>query len=331
MSYIAVIGGGSWGTTLSVLLGEKDYDTALWVYEEDIEEEIMRTRTNSIYLPDAVLPDSVLVSSSLSDVLRNARYIVCVVPTQHIRSIFISALPYISGDAIIVSASKGIEKGTNLTPSAILKGLTGRNVSVLSGPSFAKEVINRLPTAVTLASEDYSIGLLLQELFTTGSFRVYTHHDVIGVELGGALKNIIAIAAGISDCLGLGYNARAALITRGLAEITRLGVMMGANENTFSGLSGLGDLVLTCTGPISRNYTVGFNLAKGMRIEDIISGTKSIAEGVDTTKSAYDLARIHNIEMPIVQEVYSVLYEGKDPKDAVHELMNRSLKPEFYV
>ncbi|MBI4824436.1 MAG: NAD(P)-dependent glycerol-3-phosphate dehydrogenase [Nitrospirae bacterium] len=331
MSYIAVIGGGSWGTTLTILLAEKDYDTALWVYEEDIAFEIKRTRINSIYLPDAVLPESVVVSSKLSDVLRNARYIVCVVPTQHIRPVFASALPYIPEDAIIVSASKGIEKGTNLTPSQILKELTGRNVSVLSGPSFAKEAIKRLPTAVTLASEDYGVGLLLQELFTTGSFRVYTHHDVIGVELGGALKNVIAIASGISDGLGLGYNARAALITRGLAEITRLGVMMGAKENTFSGLSGLGDLVLTCTGPISRNYTVGCNLAKGEKLHDIISRTKSIAEGIDTTKSAYDLARIYNIEMPIVQEVYQVLYEGKDPKDAVHELMNRSLKPEFYV
>lgn len=330
MSYIAVIGGGSWGTTLAVLLAQKGYDTALWVYEKDIEDEINKTRINSVYLPGVSLPDEVKVSSNIGDVLENSRYVVNVVPVQHTHAVFKEALPYITEDSIIVSASKGIEKGTNLTVSHILRKLTGRGISVLSGPSFAKEVIKGYPTAVTVASEDYSIGLLLQETFTTNRFRVYTHYDVMGVELGGALKNVVAIAAGISDGLGLGCNARAALITRGLAEMTRLGVVMGAKEHTFSGLSGLGDLVLTCTGPLSRNYTVGQRLAQGMKIEDIISGTRSIAEGIDTAKSAYDLAKLYNIEMPIVEQVHSVIYEGKASPTAVHDLMSRSLKAEFY-
>lgn len=330
MSYIAVIGGGSWGTTLSVLLSEKGYDTALWVIEEDIALEIKETRVNRVYLPDVFLPDGIVVSSRLDDVLGGTRYIVNAIPSQHTRGVFAGAIQFIPDDAIIVSASKGIEKGTNLTVSSVLKELTGRNISVLSGPSFAKEVARKLPTAVTLATGDYSAGQMLQEIFTTSYFRVYTHHDVIGVELGGALKNVIAIAAGISDGLGLGLNARAALITRGLAEMTRLGVMMGAKEHTFSGLSGIGDLVLTCTSNLSRNYSVGHDLSKGIKIDDIVSRTKTVAEGIGTAKAARDLARLYNVEMPIVAQVYAVLYEGKDPKSAVTELMNRTLKPEFY-
>jgi glycerol-3-phosphate dehydrogenase (NAD(P)+) len=330
MSYVAVIGGGSWGTVLSILIAEKEYDISLWVYEEDLAREINRTGVNGAYLPDVPLPKHLKVSSRLSDVLSGARYIVNVVPTQHSRAVFSSASPYIPEDAVIVSAAKGIEKGTLMTVSSVLREVTGRDVSALSGPSFAREVVRHLPTAVTLASKDYSTGLLLQELFTAEHFRVYTHHDVLGVELGGALKNVIAVAAGISDGLGLGNNARAALITRGLAEITRLGVLMGASEHTFSGLSGLGDLVLTCTSNLSRNYTVGHSLAKGLRLQEILGATRAVAEGVETAKSAYDLAKKNNIEMPVVEKVYSVLYESKEPKAAVAELMNRALKPEFY-
>ncbi|MGD2079596.1 MAG: NAD(P)H-dependent glycerol-3-phosphate dehydrogenase, partial [Nitrospirota bacterium] len=200
----------------------------------------------------------------------------------------------------------------------------------ISGPSFAKEVIKRLPTAVTLAARDYGKCLLLQEVFSTDYFRVYTHHDVIGVELGGALKNVMAVASGISDGMELGNGARSALITRALAEISRLGVIVGANENTFSGLSGLGDLVLTCTSAISRNYTVGYELGRGERLTDIISRRKSVAEGVATTKAAHELGLKHNVDMPIVSEVYSVLYENKDPRQAVTDLMNRTLKAEFH-
>lgn len=330
MSYIAILGAGSWGTTLSVLLAEKDYDISLWVYEEELAEDIKKTRVNSLYLPDVVLPDNIKVSSKIDEVLKNTRYIVNAVPVQYTRSVLQNALHYIPEKAIFVNVSKGIEKDTYLTVSYVIKKLTGSPVSVLSGPSFAKEVIRKLPTAVTLASEDYSNCLLLQEIFTTGYFRVYTHYDVLGVELGGALKNVIAIAAGISDGLGLGTNARAALITRGLAEMTRLGVMMGAKEHTFSGLSGLGDLVLTCTSPLSRNYTVGYRLGQGATLKDITAGTKSIAEGVETATAAYELSKNQNVDMPIVEQVYNVLHKDKEPAQAVHELMTRTLKAEFY-
>jgi glycerol-3-phosphate dehydrogenase (NAD(P)+) len=328
--YITVIGAGSWGTTLAVLLAEKDFDVSLWVYEEDLAEEINSTRVNSVYLPDVAIPESIVVTSDIESALSNARYAVSAVPTQFMRSVLAAAAPFVPERAVIINASKGIENETHLTCSSIIKETTNRTVAVISGPSFAKEVVRRLPTAVTLASEDYGTCLLLQEVFTTSYFRVYTHHDITGIELGGALKNVMAIAAGISDGLGLGSSARSALITRALAEMTRLGVMMGANENTFYGLSGLGDLVLTCSSPLSRNYTVGLELGRGEKLADIVAKRKSVAEGVATTRAAYELAGKYNTEMPIVSEVYSVLYGDKDPKRAVSDLMNRTLKAEFY-
>jgi glycerol-3-phosphate dehydrogenase (NAD(P)+) len=330
MSRLAVMGGGSWGTTLSVLLAEKGLDVSLWIREEDLVEEIRRTRQNGLFLPGVKIPENVLVSSRTEEVLAGVEYIVNAVPTQFVRQVIRGALPHIPKEAVFVSVSKGIEKGTYLTVSAVIKELTGRTVAVLSGPSFAKEVSRKLPTAVTLASEDYAVCLVLQEIFTTGYFRVYTHHDVIGVELGGALKNIMAVASGISDGLGLGNNARAALITRGLAEMTRLGVALGAQENTFSGLSGLGDLVLTCSSNLSRNYTVGYRLGQGESLADIVSSTKSVAEGVETAKAVNELAGTKEVDMPIVEQVHRVLYEGKTPAKAVHDLMNRSLKAEFH-
>lgn len=330
MGYIAVIGAGSWGTTLAYIIADKGYDTSLWVHEKDLAEEIKRTRINSIYLPDILLPDNIRVSHRIDEVVKRARYILNVVPTQYTRDTFKDALPHISDEAIIISASKGIERGTLLTVSSILKELSGHPVAVLSGPSFAKEVIKKFPTAVTLATEDAGTGLLLQEIFNTNHFRVYTHDDIVGAELGGALKNVMAIASGISNGLSLGHNARAALITRGLAEMTRLGVAMGAKEKTFSGLSGLGDLVLTCTSPLSRNYTVGLKLGQGMKLKDILAQTRSIAEGVATAESAFGLSRKYNVEMPIVEQVYRVIYEDKDPAIAVNNLMSRSLKSEFH-
>lgn len=330
MGYIAVIGAGSWGTTLACLLSEKGYDVSLWVYEKYLAEEIEKTKINNMYLPDIKLPESIKISHQIDEVVKKARYILNAVPAQYTRSVFKEAIPYMLDETIIISASKGIERRTLLTVSYILKALSGHSVAVLSGPSFAKEVIKRLPTAVTLATEDRNTGLILQEIFNTNHFRVYTHDDIIGVEIGGALKNVIAIAAGISDGLGLGHNARAALITRGLVEIRRLGVTMGAKEETFSGLSGLGDLVLTCTGHLSRNYTVGIKLAQGMKLSDILSETRMIAEGVATAESAYELSKKYNIEMPIVEQVYKVLYENKKPADGVNDLMSRSLKSEFY-
>jgi glycerol-3-phosphate dehydrogenase (NAD(P)+) len=329
MGSIAVIGAGSWGTALACLLQEKGYDVTLWALENEVADEINNAKTNSLYFPGVTLPPDLAATSSLEKAVREARFILNVVPTQFTRSVFIEAAGYISHDAVIVSASKGIEQGTLLTVSGVLREVTGQRVAALSGPSFAKEVIRKFPTAVTLATEDRDTGVLLQEIFNTNYFRVYTHRDIIGVELGGALKNVIAIASGISDGLGLGHSARAALITRGLVEITRLGKAMGADPSTFSGLSGLGDLVLTCTGPLSRNYTVGVNLGRGMKLEEIVASTRSVAEGVATSQSAYELARKQGVEMPIVEQVYEVIYRGKDPEAAVRNLMNRALRSEF--
>jgi glycerol-3-phosphate dehydrogenase (NAD(P)+) len=330
MSYISVIGAGSWGTTLACLLSDKGYDVTLWVHEKELAEEINNTRINRIYLPDTILPDNLKVTSSIDVTVKRARYVVNAVPAQFTRAVFKEALPYMPDQTIIISASKGIERGTLLTVSSILKELSAHPVAVLSGPSFAKEVIKKMPAAVTLAAEDKNIGYMLQEVFNLNNFRVYTHDDIIGVEIGGALKNVMAIAAGISDSLGLGNNARATLITRGLAEMTRLGIAMGAKERTFSGLSGIGDLVLTCTSPLSRNYTVGAKLGQGLKLKDILNQTKSVAEGVATAESAYDLSKKYNIEMPIVEQVYKVINEDKEPVLAVKDLMDRSLKTEFY-
>ena len=330
MSYISVIGAGSWGTTLACLLSDKGYDVTLWVHEKELAEEINNTRINRIYLPDTILPDNLKVTYSIDVTVKRARYVVNAVPAQFTRAVFKEALPYMPDQTIIISASKGIERGTLLTVSSILKELSAHPVAVLSGPSFAKEVIKKLPAAVTLAAEAKNIGYMLQEVFNLNNFRVYTHDDIIGVEIGGALKNVMAIAAGISDSLGLGNNARATLITRGLAEMTRLGIAMGAKERTFSGLSGIGDLVLTCTSPLSRNYTVGAKLGQGLKLKDILNQTKSVAEGVATAESAYDLSKKYNIEMPIVEQVYKVINEDKEPVLAVKDLMDRSLKTEFY-
>jgi len=329
MSYIAVIGAGSWGTTLASLLVEKGYDVSLWARETEIAEEITAKGTNSVYLPEAILPQGLKATSSLEEAVKKSRYVLNVVPAQYTRSVFTEASRYFNGDTIVISASKGIEQGTLLTVSDILHEVTGKEVAALSGPSFAKEVIRKLPTAVTLAAKDIDTGLLLQEVFNTSYFRVYTHTDIIGVELGGALKNVVAIASGIGDGLGLGHSARAALITRGLLEISRLGRTLGADPMTFSGLSGLGDLVLTCTGPLSRNYTVGVNLGKGMKLKEILSSTRSVAEGVATSLSAFELGRKKGVEMPIIEQVYEVLYKDKDPETAVLSLMNRALKSEF--
>lgn len=330
MGYITVIGAGSWGTTLAYLLSAKDFDISLWVYEESLAEEIKNTRINSLYLPDISLPENIKVTHRIDEAVAKARYVLNVVPSQHTRPIFKEAFSYMPAEAVIISAAKGIERGTLMTVSSVLKEISGHPVAVLSGPSFAKEVIKKMPTAVTLATEDKETGLLLQEIFNNNHFRVYTHDDMLGVEIGGALKNVMAIASGISDGLGLGHNARAALITRGLAEMRRLGSAMGAKKETFSGLSGLGDLVLTCTGPLSRNYTLGMKLAQGMKLTDILSQTKMVAEGVATAESAYGLSKKYNIEMPIVEQVYQVLYKDKGPAAAVNDLMNRTLKAEFY-
>lgn len=330
MSYITVIGAGSWGTTLACLLSDKGYDVTLWAFEKDLVYEINQTRINSIYLPDVTIPDNLKVTNNIEEALKKARYVVNAVPAQYTRLVFKEAAACLNNEAVIISVSKGIERGTLLTVSSILKEMTKHPVTVLSGPSFAKEVIKKLPTAVTLATVDNNTGIVLQEIFNTQYFRVYTHDDIIGAEMGGALKNVMAIAAGIAESLGLGNNARASLITRGLIEMTRLAVALGARERTFSGLSGIGDLVLTCTSPLSRNYTVGMKLGQGLKLKEILGLTKSVAEGVATAESAYALSQKYSIEMPIIEQVYKILYEDKDPSLAVKDLMERSLKSEFY-
>jgi glycerol-3-phosphate dehydrogenase (NAD(P)+) len=329
MSYIAVLGAGSWGTALARMLSRKDFDVSIWAYEPEVAEDINTNGVNSVYLPGVELPPSLRCNSSLDDAMKGARYVVSAVPSQFTRAVMQGALPYLDEEGVIISVSKGIEKETHLTVSSVIGEITRHPVAVLSGPSFAKEVVNDLPTAVTLACRENGTGVHIQEVFTTDRFRVYTHHDLIGVELGGALKNVMAIASGIAEGLELGNSARASLITRGLAEMKRLGVSMGADEMTFSGLSGLGDLVLTCNSTLSRNFTVGLRLGRGESLGDIVGSTKSVAEGVDTTVSAYELAKKQNVEMPIVEQVYSVLYEGRQPLDAVTSLMGRLPKAEF--
>lgn len=329
MKKIAVIGAGSWGTTIANLLAEKGNQISLWVHEKHLAEDIRNEGVNTTYLPDIKLSENINPLSDLEKALKDARYIVNAVPTQFTRGVFRGSEPFMSEDAVIVNASKGIEKGTLLTVHGIIKEITGRESSVLSGPSFAKEVIKKRPAAVAISCDDSDCCIDLQRLFNTDYFRVYTNHDIIGTELGGALKNVMAIASGISDGLGFGMSTRAALITRGLAEITRIGIAMGADRKTFEGLSGLGDLVLTCTGTLSRNYTVGLKLGKGEKLADILSGMTMVAEGVATSESAYELSKKENVEMPIVEQIYQVINESKDPHDAVKELMSRSLKSEY--
>ena len=329
MSYIAVIGAGHWGTTLANLLAEKGYHVLLWAFEKELADEIRRTGINSVYLPRIPLSRKIDATENIQHAVENTRYILNVVPTQFTRSVFSEAAPFIPKDAHLISASKGIEQGSLMTVSSVLKDVTGHQAAVLSGPSFAEEVIRKLPAAVTIAASNHETALLLQDVFNTDYFRVYTNTDVLGVELGGALKNVMAIASGISEGLGLGASTRAALITRGLAEMIRLGVAMGAREKTFDGLSGLGDLVLTCTSTLSRNYTVGYKLGRGEKLTEILSKMKMVAEGVATSKSAFELSRKHDVEMPIVEQIYNVVNEGKMPSDAVRELMTRSLKAEY--
>lgn len=330
MSYIAVIGAGSWGTTLASLLSKKGFDVIIWARRKEVAESITYAKQNPDYLPDIKLSNSLIATTDIFEAVKKARYIVSAVPTQYIRAVFSPLVNQIETEVVIISVSKGIEKDSLKTPSMILKELFQRDIYVLSGPSFAVEVAKEKPTAVTVSGMDRTRRLILQEIFSTNYFRVYEHDDLIGAEVGGAVKNVIAIAAGVCDALQLGANAKAALITRGLHEIMRLGRKMGAKEITFSGLSGIGDLFLTCTSKLSRNYMVGYRIGCGESIEEISKSMKSVAEGVETSFSLMKLSETLQIEMPITTEVYRVLYKGKNPKEAVESLMNRTLKPEFY-
>lgn len=332
---IAVVGAGSWGTTLAQLLAEKGYWVDLWVFEEELCETIRRSRENTDYLPGFFLNDNITPYHDLRQVVQDHELIVMVVPSHVYRHVAGQMLPFLNPGAAVVSATKGIENDTLVTMSGIWKEILPSGdyaqVLCLSGPSFAREVVKKIPTAVTLAADDIEAAKHIQQIFSTNTFRVYTSLDKIGVEVAGALKNVIALAAGVCDGLGFGHNTRAALITRGLAEISRLGVRMGAHPLTFSGLAGVGDLLLTCTGELSRNRTVGFQLGQGRKIQNILAEMRMVAEGVKTARSVHFLAGRLEVEMPICERAYQVLYEDKNPLDAVGELMERDLKHELEI
>jgi glycerol-3-phosphate dehydrogenase (NAD(P)+) len=330
---IGVVGAGSWGTTLANVLAGKGYPVDLWVFEEDLCGIIEETRENTFYLPTFRLDANIRPSHDLETVVKDHDLLLMVVPSHVYRRVATQMLPFLKPGCHMVTATKGIENDTLLTMLGIweelLQGRSDIELLCLAGPSFAREVIQRIPTAITLAADTLEVAQRVQQILSIDYFRVYTSLDKVGVEIAGALKNVIALAAGACDGLGFGHNTRAALITRGLAEITRVGVRLGANPLTFSGLSGIGDLLLTCTGELSRNRTVGFQLGQGKKLSDILKDMRMVAEGVKTAKSAYFLARKMDVDMPICEQVYLVLYEGKDPVSAVRDLMQRDLKHEL--
>ncbi len=329
---LAVIGAGSWGTTLANLLAEKWQNVTLWCYESDLAERMAQTRVNDLYLPDIKLAENLQVTSDLARAVAGKQMLLFVTPSQVTRHVLQQALPDIPTTALIVSASKGIENDSLMLLSQVFAELLPESMQhrlgFLSGPSFAREVSAGMPTAVVAAATDFAVAEEIQQIFSTERFRVYTHNDIIGVELGGAMKNVIALAAGVADGLGFGHNTRAALITRGLAEMTRLGLQLGGSAETFAGLAGMGDLVLTCTGDLSRNRSVGIELGRGRKIDEIVAGMTMVAEGVKTTLSAYELAEKLGVEVPIIEQMYLVLYKNKDPRQAVTDLMLRDLKAE---
>lgn len=329
---VAVVGAGNWGTALANLLAKKGESVLLWAYEPEVARSIERAHRNALYLNEVELDARLRATADLSAAVADATVVVSVSPAQHVRHVMREAAAAMRSDALIISASKGIETSTLLTMAEVLEEVAapaGR-LAFLSGPSFALEVARELATAVTVASSSEAAALRAQQLFQTSFFRVYTSDDVRGVELGGALKNVIALAAGMAVGLGLGHNATSALITRGLAEIARLGVALGANPLTLSGLAGMGDLILTCTGELSRNRQVGIELGRGRPIEEILAGMTMVAEGVQTAKAAHGLARRHGIEMPIVEQVHAVLFEGGTAREALETLMLREPKAELW-
>lgn len=329
---ITVVGAGSWGTALAMLLAHKGCSVTLWVFERDLAERMRESRCNDLYLPGIALPENLAITADLAEAVSEREVVVFVPPSQVMRQVVMQAAAQLKPGALLVSASKGIETDTLLTMSDLLLEILPPELhdrlTFLSGPSFAREVACGMPTAVVAASRNPEAARAAQQLFSNEVFRVYTSDDIVGVELGGAVKNVIAVAAGVVDGLGFGYNTRAALITRGLAEMTRLGLAMGAKAETFAGLAGMGDLVLTCTGDLSRNRAVGIELGKGRKLGEILEGMHAVAEGVRTTLSTWQLACRLQVPMPITEQVYRILYEEKDPGLAVTELMLRELKDE---
>ncbi len=335
MSRIAVIGAGAWGTGLAIVLGRGgNHQIRLWAHEKEVRDSILARRVNELFLPGQSIPMPVSPTSSLPEALEGAEIVVSVMPSQHCRPLFQQMLPHLKPEMLFVSATKGLEETTLLRMTEVAAQVIRPSgfaplIGALSGPSFAKEVARGDPTAITVASQDPELAETVQREFSDPRFRIYTNDDMVGVELGGALKNVIAIAAGVCDGLGLGHNSVAALITRGLAEITRLAVACGGRQETMAGLAGMGDLVLTCTGGLSRNRSVGVELGRGRKLPEIIAGMHgAVAEGVFTTQAAVGLARARGVEMPITEQMDEILHREKSPADAIRDLMNRSVKSE---
>ncbi len=329
---IGVVGAGGWGTALAKVLADKGERVTLWCHGATTFRELVDKRENLSYLPAISLPDNLVATQALKDAVADKLLVICAVPSHAVREVFTAAASYFDDRTVLLCATKGLEEATLQTMAELfgeILGAASRELhAVLSGPTFASEVARGLPAAVTVGAYSETVARTIQEILSTPSLRVYTSLDVVGVQIGGVVKNVIAIAAGISDGLGLGLNARAGLVTRGLAEITRLAVRMGADPMTLAGLPGLGDLVLTCTGDLSRNRAVGLQIAAGKSLQDITASTRTVAEGVRNTRALHALAQRLSVEMPIVEQMYQVLYGAKQPADAVRDLMQRSLKPE---
>ncbi|HEV8399772.1 MAG TPA: NAD(P)H-dependent glycerol-3-phosphate dehydrogenase [Gemmatimonadales bacterium] len=330
MTRIAVIGGGAWGTALADLLARKGDAVTMWAREPEVVEAVNRQHANPVFLPGAALAPALRADGDLGAAVRGAEVVVSAAPAHAVRPVMTQAAAALSKGALVVSVSKGLDPDKLERPSTVLEEVLPRGtpVAVLSGPSFAQEVYQRQPTLVVAAAQDHAVAQRTQRVFSASHFRVYSHTDVVGVELAGALKNVIALAAGILEGLGLGYNTRAAVITRGLAEITRLGVALGADPMTFAGLAGMGDLILTATGALSRNRSLGVALGQGQSFEQAQAGKQTVAEGVNTARTAVALGERHGVELPIAREVADVLFRGKAPRQAVTDLMERDLKAE---
>lgn len=333
---IAVIGAGAWGTALADLFADIGHEVMLWVFEADLCARIASNHENDLYLPGIALHDDLRFTSDLAEAASAGQdFLVSVMPSHVVRAVWTKLAPSVHEETLITSATKGVEEKTLLLPTQIIAecigeaGGGGRALACLSGPTFARELAERKPTAITAASEDPGAAKAVQEALAAPTFRIYTGADPVGVQLGGALKNVIALAAGVADGMELGYNARAALIVRGLAETGRLGAAMGGRAETFAGLAGMGDLVLTCTGDLSRNRTVGVRLGRGEPLQKILESMTAVAEGVSTAPAAVGLADKYGVEMPICREVHAILFEGRSPKDAVRDLMARPLRAEL--
>jgi glycerol-3-phosphate dehydrogenase (NAD(P)+) len=332
MKNLAIIGGGGWGTALAIILAPRFPRVRLWVYEADLAARMSETRENDVYLPGCLLPRRVEIVTQLPAALDGAEIVLSAIPSHLVRGLYQQMLPFLNESMVFVSATKGLENGTLLRISEIiqevLRNRLDPRVAVISGPTFALEVARFEPTALVVASTDGSLAETVQGAFSGPTFRLYANSDPIGVEIGGSVKNVVAIGAGVVHGLGLGHNTMAALITRGLAEITRLAVAMGGAAQTLAGLAGLGDLVLTCSGDLSRNRTVGVELALGRKLEEIVSSMKMVAEGIKTTNAVADLAKRHSVEMPICEQMLRMLQFGLSPREAIQRLMDRSLKGE---